>query len=329
MTAVEHHTRSATEQGPTTPGVGPETVKPMRVNLGGYSVTRRLGKGGSCEVFEGSHILLGRRVALKVLSSAVAADRVALERFGREARAAARLNHPNVVAVYDVGNDKGRYYLSMELLDFSAADALARRGALPWREAARIVAAACKGLGAAHRLGLVHRDVKPGNIMCGGDGSVKVTDFGLVTTPVAYHALTLCGEVVGTPEFMSPEQCTGAPVDHRSDIYSLGATFYNLLTDRFPFESENAVEVMTSHVRTPAPDATKLGVPEGCAAIIRKAMAKDPADRYQTADEMFFDIQRVAQGKRPVTPPAIRLPVWFGVAATLAASVAAAIIRWL
>ena len=201
--------------------------------LGKYLLKTKLGQGGMGTVYLAIDTRLKRNVALKVLPKEMAADEAAVKRFLREARVAARLNHPNVVAVYDVDRQRGFCFLVMELVDGRTASELLREGPLSWTEATRLVADACRGLVAAHEAGLVHRDIKPSNIMRTNDGLVKLADFGLAKVMddpgPAKNPLTQSGTILGTPHYMSPEQCRGEPVDARSDLYSLGATYYTLL----------------------------------------------------------------------------------------------------
>src|SRR5205085_1770576 len=180
----------------------------------------------------------------------------------------------------------------------SLGDRVTSRGPLSLLDATRAMIDACKGVGAAHAAGLVHRDIKPANFMVAADGTVKVADFGLAkaASDTGKH-LTQTGQAVGTPFFMSPEQCEARPVDHRTDLYSLGATYYSLLTGKFPFHQSGSVpQVMYQHCHGPIPDprADNSAVPEACARIIARSMAKAPADRYQSADQMLADLQTVA-----------------------------------
>lgn len=269
--------------------------------LGSYVVTRILGRGGMGMVYAAEHLRTGREVAIKVLPEASAADPEALRRFLREARSAAGLDHPNVIAVLEVGQRDDIYYMVMERAEAgSLADALQVRGALDSTEATRIVADVCRGLSAAHRAGIVHRDIKPANILLTGDNTVKLGDFGLARSiELVGELVTHVGQVVGTPSFMSPEQCQSEPVDARTDIYALGATYYALLTGRGPYaESTTMPKVMFAHCYCPVPDPREIlpGLPEACAAIVRRAMAKDPSCRYQTAEEMLADLEAGLSG---------------------------------
>ena len=268
-------------------------------SLGKYQITAVLGQGGMGIVFKAHDPLIDRDVAIKLLPEELAEDETALGRFLAEAKAVGRLNHQNVVSVYDVGQDGKAYYLVMELMPGgSAAERLDRGQSCSVLDATRIAIDACKGLAAAHATGLIHRDVKPANLMRGTDGAFKITDFGLAkTTTPRTREITQAGMVVGTPYFMSPEQCDAKPVDARSDIYSLGATYYSLLSGRSPYEDYDSVlQVMFGHCQGDIPDPRTAdpSIPMACAAIVARAMAKSPADRYQTAGEMLADLEAVA-----------------------------------
>ena len=205
--------------------------------FGKYRILRKLGQGGMGVVYEAEDTLLGRRVALKVLPESLAADAKAMSRFRREARAAHRLDHPHVVAMFDINQQKGIYFIAMELMTGGTAEDRTRGDrSLDWSEATRLTAQACAGLGAAHRAGILHRDIKPSNLLLTADGCCKISDFGLAKAvdKTQTQTLTATGTVLGTPNFMSPEQCRSEEMDARSDLYSLGATYFSLLTGRSP-----------------------------------------------------------------------------------------------
>jgi urea transport system substrate-binding protein len=302
-------------QPDTATGGPPTPHEPGRVRvgepLGKYTITGTLGQGGMGMVVKGHDPKIERDVAIKVLADYLSADPTSLGRFLAEAKAGGKLNHPNVVAIYEIGQEAETHYLVLEYVPGgSLADRVAQGGALPALEATRALIDACRGVGAAHAAGVVHRDIKPANFMVAADGSVKVTDFGLAkaVADTGRH-LTQTGTAVGTPFFMSPEQCEAKPVDHRTDVYSLGATYYSLLTGKYPFHHSATVpQLMYQHCHGPVPDprADNPAVPEACARIVARAMAKAPADRYQTADEMLVDLQAVAatlSGQTPITLP--------------------------
>jgi urea transport system substrate-binding protein len=279
--------------------------------LGKYQVTGVLGQGGMGTVLKAHDPLIERDVAIKVLASHLAADASALGRFLAEARAAGKLNHPNVTAIYEICQEGPTCYLVMEYVaGGSLGDRLAGQQPLAVLEATQALSDACKGVGAAHAAGLIHRDIKPANFMRAADGSIKVADFGLAkaATDTGRH-LTQTGVVVGTPFFMSPEQCEARPLDHRSDLYALGATYYSLLTGKPPYHDTASVPQLLylhCHGTIPDPRAVNPAVPEACARIIARAMAKAPAERYQGASEMLADLQALAatlSGHRPIILP--------------------------
>ena len=265
----------------------------VRVLNGRYEVESRLGEGGMAKVFAGTDRLLGRKVAVKVLSSQYAQDRTFVERFRREAQAAAGLNHPNVVSVFDTGSDDGVHYIVMEHVEGrTLADIIGEEGALRPARAIEIAVDVCRALDTAHEKGMVHRDVKPGNILLTPDGGVKVADFGIARV-ASGEPLTVTGSVMGTASYLSPEQASGGSIDARSDIYSLGCVLYEMLTGKPPFAGDSLVSIAYKHVEEEptAPSRVNPAVPAGLSAVVTKAMAKDPADRYQSADEMAGDLR--------------------------------------
>lgn len=269
--------------------------------LGKYQVTKIIGQGGMGIVVEAVDPHIERNVAIKVLPERFVANTTLVDRFRAEARAAGRLNHPNVATIHEVGVDGSTPFLVMELLSGgSVADELKQNGALTPLHATRALIDSCRGISAAHAVGLVHRDVKPANLLRAADQSVKVTDFGLAKLsapgPITAAQLTQAGTVIGTPYFMSPEQCQGQEVDPRSDIYSLGATYYCLLTGKNLFQdSGGPVQVMLAHCSKTIPDPRSVdpAIPLACSEIVARAMAKDPADRYQSAADMIADLHSV------------------------------------
>ena len=266
--------------------------------LGHYTITDVLGAGGMGVVYKAHDSVIDRDVAIKILSADLAANNTALRRFLSEARAAGRLNHPNALAIYEVGETEGLHYLVMEFAPGgSVSKRMERGGVFSILDATCIAADACKGLAAAHAVGMVHRDVKPDNLLFAADGTVKVSDFGLAKSAIGGDTqLTQEGQVVGSPYFMSPEQCEARALDYRSDIYSLGATYYTLLTGANPYESEGStVRVMYAHCGGEILDPRKVNraVPDACAAIVARAMAKQPDDRYQSVEEMRADLEAV------------------------------------
>lgn len=286
----------APERG--TPAVAAPDVL-LHSQLGKYRILRQLGQGGMGRVYEAEDIVLKRLVALKVLLETSADNEQALRRFLHEAQSIARLNHPNIVAIHEADERDGICFIVMELVQGQSAEArLHKDGPFPWREATRIITGVCHGLAAAHAAGLIHRDIKPGNIMLAGD-TVKLGDFGLAKAldPGA-PALTGPGIVVGTPDYMSPEQCRSEPFDERTDIYSLGAAYYALLTGETPFHGEASFQVMMAHCSYPTPDPRQVNpdVDPRCTAVVQRAMAKQPTERYQHAVEMQVSLEELLHG---------------------------------
>ncbi len=262
---------------------------------GRYDVGHLLGSGGMAEVYEGQDRLLGRPVAIKVLRSQYASDPAFLERFRREAQAVAALSHPNIVAIYDTGMEDATPFIVMEYVQGrTLRDAIRDEGALPAFRAAEIGAQVAAALGVAHLRGLVHRDVKPGNVMLTADGTAKVMDFGIARIETA-SPLTQPAAVVGTAQYISPEQAEGRTVDGRSDIYSLGCVLYEMLTGQVPFTGPTPVAIAYRHVQDQVipPRLLNPNVPAALEAVCLKAMAKAPDDRYQTAAQLSADLARL------------------------------------
>ena len=278
-------------------GTAPNRVgQPAPERIGRYTLLERIGKGGMGVVYRARDTQLDRIVALKTIVTELADENETRQRFIREARAAADLNHPNIIKVYDFGEEAGRAYIVMELLTGQNLSALLQDGkAIPLDRAMTVMRGVSAGLAFAHSRGIVHRDLKPGNLFLPDDGTVRILDFGLAR--VASSRLTRSGLVFGTPDYMSPEQVRGSVADHRSDIFSLGAVFYHLLTGRKPFAAGSLPLVMRKVLdEDPEPPSD---VPEAIVRIIAKALQKDPAARYQSVDQVRADIDRVGETEEP------------------------------
>ena len=264
---------------------------------GRYQVVRKLGAGGMANVYLAEDQELGRRVAIKVLNDRHANDEQFVERFRREAKNAAALSHPNIVSIYDRGEAEGSYYIAMEYLDGrSLKELIVSRGPAPANVAIEYARQILSALRFAHRHGIVHRDIKPHNVLVDGEGRVKVTDFGIARAGASQ--MTEAGSIVGTAQYLSPEQARGSGVDQRSDLYSLGVVLYELLTGTVPFNGETPVEIAMKHLsQVPEPPSERRpGLPHELDLVVTRALAKDPHERYQTAEEMDADLERVARG---------------------------------
>ncbi len=263
------------------------------------------GGGGMARVYRAHDKLLGRDVALKVLRRQYAEDEGYVRSFRREARSAAALSHPNIVPIYDLGrSEDGDYYIAMEYVPGGTLkERIAGRGPLGARAAASVALQIAEALGAAHQRGTIHRDVKPQNVLLTETGDVKVADFGIAraasATIVADAARTAC--VLGTANYVSPEQAMGEPVDPRSDLYSLGVVLYEMLTGEVPYEAATPVAVAMKHVSEPprAPRDVDPEVPEGINAVVAKLLAKKPEDRYGDAADLAEDLRRITDGLPP------------------------------
>ena len=291
-----------------------------------YIVISLLGKGGMGEVYKARDIRLGRLVALKIVSALYARDEEFAARFDREARAASSLSHPNVAQVYWAGRFEGRPYYAMEFVDGrSLGDVLRAEGRITGRTGLSYLAQTCEGLRAALEKGIIHRDIKPANLMLDGTGQIKIVDFGLARRVAGDATLSRSDSVLGTPRYMSPEQALGRPVDHRSDIYSLGATFYHLFAGEPPFDAPTPVALMMQHVNDQLPSLKVKcpNVPTQVCAVIHRMLAKRPEDRYQSYEDLLADVRRIVSGRVTAAPAAVAETTPVRVAPAPAASPAA------
>src|SRR5262245_36932502 len=262
-----------------------------------YQIERKLGSGGMADVYLAEDQELGRRVALKLLNDRHANDEQFVERFRREAQSAAGLNPPNIGSLFDRGQAEGTYYIAMEYLDGrTLKELLVRNGPTPIPIAIDYSRQILSALAFAHRNGIVHRDIKPHNIVVGGDGRLKVTDFGIARSGASQ--MTEAGSIVGTAQYLSPEQARGTPVDPRSDLYSLGIVLYEMPTGTVPFTGDAPVEIAMKHLSTipDPPSKRRPEVPHDLDAVVMRALAKDPDQRYDSAEDMEADLARIARG---------------------------------
>ena len=332
------------------------TLPPELQKLSRFRVVRKLGAGGMGEVFLAEDTLLGRKVALKLLPEGLFSDPEIRRRFSQEARTVSALNHPQIVTIYDVGSADQRDFIAMEYVDGQTLREQIAAGPLEARRAFDVVAQTAGGLAAAHDAGVVHRDIKPENLMVTRNGQVKIMDFGLAklverrTAPLLASGLATVGEtpqptshgtatgvILGTVSYMSPEQAQGRPVDHRTDIFSLGLVLYEALTGSRPFSGKSAVETLHAIINEEPVSAAQRNpsVPPEATEILGKALAKDPAERYQHAGDFALDLRRARRVvESGISRPAVRVSVaptsgprpilWAGVALAVAALAAGA-----
>ena len=289
--------------------------------LGPYEIQSPLGAGGMGEVYRATDTKLGRDVALKVLPAEMAQDPERLGRFRREAKALAQLDHPNIVTIYSVEESDGVHFLTMQLVEGQPLDRLICAGGLPLEQIVEIASALGDALAAAHEKGIVHRDLKPANVMVSHEGRVKVLDFGLAKdvrgsnlgdATMTSASRTEVGVVMGTPAYMSPEQTSGRPLDHRTDIFSLGVLLHEMATGRRPFEGSSSAELVSAILRDTPPSVTDVrpDLPSDLARIVRRCLEKDPRHRLQTARDVsneFRDLARHASRPAPVSTAAPRM----------------------
>jgi serine/threonine-protein kinase len=263
---------------------------PPNTLLGGrYQILGPLGAGGMANVYHARDLNLQREVAIKILRDDLVADAAFQARFLHEARAAANLLHPNIVTVYDFGQDAGRTFMAMEYVQGTDLKTLLRRrGTLPIEESVGLVIQVCAGVGYAHRAGLVHCDLKPQNILVTPDGRAKITDFGIARALVTVHPEEFSDVVWGSPQYFAPEQAAGGPPSPASDVYSLGVILYEVLTGRLPFQAADSTQLARLHqTATPAPPRSlNPSIPPSLEQIVYKVLSKEPSARYRTADQL-------------------------------------------
>ncbi|MFL6465277.1 MAG: protein kinase domain-containing protein [Bryobacteraceae bacterium] len=269
-------------------------------NLGPYRILKHLGAGGMGHVYLALHTRLGRHVALKFLPPDLTADKEMLRRLEEEARTASRLNHPNILTIHDIGQLEGEHYIDSEYVDGATLRSAIERDVIDPATAIDIASQVLSALIAAHSAGVIHRDLKPGNIMIRPDGYIKVIDFGLAKNTrrssgsTWTDTITRFGSIVGTVDYMSPEQARGDPVDHRTDLWSLGVVLYEMVTNRRPFDGDTENHVIVNILDKPVPQMRDVpDLPVGLSKVIGRALAKNPDERYQTAREMLTDLQAI------------------------------------
>jgi len=286
-----------------------------------YRIERRIGTGGMADVFLARDETLGRRVAIKILAERYAQDDAFLERFRREATAAAGLSHPNIVSVYDRGQAAGTSYIAMEYLNGpTLKDEITSRAPLPEAEVVNWATQALDALEFAHRQGVVHRDIKPHNMILTDEGRLKVTDFGIARAANAQQ-MTEVGSIVGTAQYLSPEQARGLDVGPQSDLYSMGIVLYEMLTGELPFNGDSAVEIAMKQVSDPPPSIRRKNrlVSEGLEQVVMRALSKDPALRHRSARQMADELRRVSRGGAVSTDTQMATRVLTGGAAAVEA----------
>src|SRR5438270_7806196 len=282
--------------------------------LGPYEIQSPLGAGGMGEVYRATDTKLGRDVALKVLPAEMAHDPERLSRFRREAKALAQLDHPNIVTIYSVEESEGVHFLTMQLVEGLPLDRLIPERGLSVEQIVDIAGSLADALASAHEKGIVHRDLKPANVMVSNDGRVKVLDFGLAKdirganpadATMTSDSHTQIGVVMGTPAYMSPEQTSGRPLDHRTDIFSMGVVLHEMATGRRPFEGSSSAELVSAILRDTPSSITDMrpDLPGDLARIVRRCLEKDPRHRLQTARDVnneFRDLARLISSHIPV-----------------------------
>ncbi|WP_019120579.1 Stk1 family PASTA domain-containing Ser/Thr kinase [Brevibacillus massiliensis] len=278
--------------------------------LGGrYQLERRVGGGGMAVVYKAKDLVLNRPVAVKVLRPQFSVDEDFVQRFRREAQAVASLSHPNVVGVYDVGQEDDTHYMVMEYIEGSTLkEVINAHGALPVKEAVRIASKICDALDHAHQNHIIHRDIKPHNILIGKNGQVKVTDFGIARA-VTSATITHTGAVLGSVHYFSPEQARGGVTAEKSDIYSLGIVLYEMVTGQLPFSGDSPISVALKHLQEPLPEPREINpeIPQSVENVILRALMKDPFMRYASAEEMLHDLETCLSPER-LNEPKVAVP---------------------
>ncbi|MGM9941143.1 MAG: Stk1 family PASTA domain-containing Ser/Thr kinase [Bulleidia sp.] len=267
---------------------------------GRYEVVSHIGQGGMADVFLAVDTILNRQVAIKILRADLSGDTVSILRFEREAQAAASLAHPNIVEIYDVGDYKDHHYIVMEYVPGKTLKQVIRsRGPLVNEEAVDIMKQLCSAVAEAHSRGIIHRDIKPQNVIIKADGSLKILDFGIATA-LGSVQLTQANNVMGSVHYLAPELAKGEPASFQSDIYALGIVLYEMLSGDVPFKADQAVQVALKHMREPMPSVREINstVPQSLENIITKATVKDPSLRYRNAEEMLADVSTCLRGER-------------------------------
>lgn len=265
-----------------------------------YEVISHIGQGGMADVFMGIDPILNRKVAIKILRADLSTDAISILRFEREAQAAAALSHPNIVEIYDVGDYKGHHYIVMEYVEGKTLKQVIRsRGPLVNEEAIDIMKQLCSAVAEAHARGIIHRDIKPQNVIVKADGSVKILDFGIATAKGSMQ-LTQANNVMGSVHYLAPELAKGEQASPQSDIYALGIVLYEMLSGDVPFKADQAVQIALKHMREPMPDIRQMNssVPQSVANIITRATAKNPEERYRSAREMLADVSTCLRSER-------------------------------
>jgi eukaryotic-like serine/threonine-protein kinase len=283
-----------------------ESEKELPVEIfGEYRLLSKLGEGGMGAVYKAHDPLADRPIALKVLRKNFGGNREFLERFDREARLAGSLNHPNIVTCYTAGVKNGVQYMALEFIDGETLKARleANHGKMPEKAALAFARDIAIGLSHAHSKGIVHRDIKPDNILIARDGTAKISDFGTAKSVIDNESLTQTGVIIGTPYYISPEQVRALKdVDHRADLYALGGTLYHMLTGHVPFYAPTVLEIMRAHLTAELENPADINpaLSSESVQIVSKLMAKEPSERYQSADDLAEDLQRAIDGQAPL-----------------------------